>query len=505
MRVVHCILKYTILVLALSAAVPPAVAETGGFGRAVARIDRVLREVRKVEHGPPGLAVIMVVRGYEPVIRTYGVRSIESGEPFTANTPFYIASMSKSYTGLLAACLDRKGIFKLDSPLAAVWPDLKMAKGIDPSAITVRQWMVHEAPLANSTLGFRTAYVGPVGAKAFPGILSRYSSPRHGGFEYSNTGYLVYGAALETKTHRSFRAWFKRIVLDGLRLAHTATRSSAYPAGTMSSGHFWDGKTWRVFPPKPDALMHPAGDVVTTPRDMARWLIANMNESGGDIPHAPFVAAHTARQPTTKDRYGFKCDGYALGWYTCSYDAMRILSHGGGYTGVRSLETVSVGQGVGFAVFSNSDAGNLEFMTDLTKVFLDAWAGTKPRQSPPQFTAAFEKRFHARIANEAMQVKRIRAKPVWGGWRWHPSGMRLKRYAGTYRSPRLGDMVVTSTGNGLIAALGLMTFRLAPAKPDWFAAVAGDDDRPAPFHFMRGAGGALSALYWGSRKFRRVK
>ncbi len=70
--------------------------------------------------------------------------NVEKKTPLAEDTPFYIASTTKSFVGLLAVILADKGYFKLDEPIAKYLPELQFAdKKIQPDKITMRDLVYH--------------------------------------------------------------------------------------------------------------------------------------------------------------------------------------------------------------------------------------------------------------------------------------------------------------------------------------------------------------------------
>src|SRR5690606_3372753 len=94
------------------------------FDRAVARATALVDASRKVEGASPAIAVIFVRAGVESIVRVEGVADVRTGVPADGRTAFYVASMTKSFVGLLAAKLDAMGILPLATTLAGQWPAL---------------------------------------------------------------------------------------------------------------------------------------------------------------------------------------------------------------------------------------------------------------------------------------------------------------------------------------------------------------------------------------------
>ena len=501
MRPARLILTFTAFALAAPAWSQPVTQVD--VARAAARVDAVVRGVMANPMAPPGLSVVVSRASGPPIILTYGRRDLASGAPVTARTRFYIASMTKAYTGLLAADLDRTGVLDLDTRLDEAWPGLAIPGEGDLARTSLRAWMAHEAPIANDTLNFTTGFIRGVPAADYPRMLATWSAARKPGFRYTNTGYLVYAAALEAKTGKALPEWMQARVFDPLAMGETSMKISAPPKGTLATGYVLDNDgRWAAAALKTDDLMHAAGGIVTTPVDMDKWLAANLRRSAKGLPEADFVLAQTPNAPMKSEREGLDCGGYGLGWYVCDYGGRKVLSHGGGYTGYGALMTLAPEAGVGIAVLGNGETAGLAFSSALTRVFLDALDPAKPADVAAA-TSAITAEFKDQRQRGEARAARTLANVAFGDWSWRPAAGDLAPYAGRYVSERLGPVEVETGARGGVARLGAIVFDLKPAVPDVFAASSLGTPGAEVFRFERGADGKITALLWGERRFDR--
>ena len=121
------------------------------------QVDRVLREA--VDRGDVPGVVAVAGRGEGPVYEgAFGRRSLPDGAAMTADTVFWIASMTKAITSTAAMQLVEAGKLALDAPIAEVLPELaapNVLAGFDAAGeprlrpargqITLRQLMTHTA------------------------------------------------------------------------------------------------------------------------------------------------------------------------------------------------------------------------------------------------------------------------------------------------------------------------------------------------------------------------
>lgn len=493
-------MKLLSLLMATGLLAAPAAAQdrVPDIEQAARRLVALAEATRGPASAPPAMAVVVTRPGAAPVVNVDGIADVRTGVAADADTPFYIASMTKAYVGLMAATLDQRGVFDLDQTMTDVWPSLTIP-GRDPSRITFRQLLSHQAAIQNGELTDAVAYMREIPADQYGAILAR-STQREDGFDYDNLGYVVYGAALELKTGRHWRDWLADTVIAPLGMDHTAPRTSGWRVAT--AGHEWigDGR-WQARAVKTDALMHAAGGLMTSPHDMGRWLAANAGKT--TLPAAAFREAQTVQIEADADQDGIACQGYSLGWYSCRVAGETVLLHGGGYTGARSGMAVVPRLGVGVAVLTNSDSMTGYLSGALIKAFLsDLLDPAYQAPTPEAFGQAYREMLTVQMQRRQDRLARARAEAVWRDWTWTPDAAALDAYVGRYRAD-LGVMTVTRDGRGLHLRLGAFERVLTPATPDLFGAQSSPIASPEEARFVR-ENGRIVGLEWGGDRLDRI-
>ncbi len=99
------------------------------------QIDQVLR--KGIDSGDvPGVVAMAATRDGPVYAGAFGKRALPEGPAMTADSVFWIASMTKAITTTAAMQLVERGKLALDSPISPVLPELKSPKvleGFDPS------------------------------------------------------------------------------------------------------------------------------------------------------------------------------------------------------------------------------------------------------------------------------------------------------------------------------------------------------------------------------------
>lgn len=480
----------------------PARPDNSALRRATQRVIETAEAVQSVPGASPALAVV-IVGEEKPTVWVEG--SVDAGGAAAADrdTPFYIASMTKAYVGLLAVELDRKGVLPLDARLADFWPGLSIPDVPDAGAVTLRELLSHRVPFRVSTLNFRTANTDDVPASEYRRLMESYAEPHDRSFSYSNLGYLLYGAAAELRTGRDWRDLLKEHVLGPLALDRTSPLVSDFSPREVTMGHQWlvDG-----YHPvgKSDALMHAAGGVITSPDDMASWLQAWLRPVDHAIPAESFATAATQISAGDESFEGIHCTGYALGWYTCEIGGAAVHLHGGAYSGVRAGMAWSKELGAGIAVLTNSDSMTGGLSAQLVRLFFSSLAD--PNFSAPsaeEFAARYAEMVQSLVRERRREVAEARSRAEWNGWSWHPTAAELGSISGEYRNARLGILKIARDGDGLSASLGELRLDLEPAAENLFGSIAGPLDPPEPLRVEVDPAGEPIAIIWNGERFRR--
>lgn len=429
-------------------------AEDAAFRRdADAFIERALREIDVT----PGLAVAFVDGDRTLYARGTGLADTAPPLKADADTRFYIASSTKSFTALAIASLAAKGEADLDAPVATWLPD----SGLPPriaARVTLRQLLTHTSGLDNSPITFRAAFSGDHTPALMQSLLAatiETPDTPAGTFRYSNAGYNLATLLIERKTGLDWRALVRREVLDPLGMT-TTTPFVSRAGGVLAAGHVAgpDGSRLRSPLRKSDATMQSAGGLVSTARDMARWLQAQLNDGvvdGRRVFPAGLVAS-THRPVATQDAtFGpYRRTGYGLGWQVGSFGEDLLVHHFGDFAGSRAHVSLLPAHRLGVVVMVNEDAvaGGL---ADLIANYL-----YERRMNRPDVEARYV------VLLDRMKTDRDTRRARLAGARaqFAARPRMLTRpdsdYVGRYENPLYGEFIVNRTDAGLVVTMGPM-------------------------------------------------
>jgi CubicO group peptidase (beta-lactamase class C family) len=404
----------------------------------------------------PGASVTVVDGDEVAFLRGYGWADIARSRPMTAETPFYIASSTKSFTGMAAAILDADGRLELDAPLSRYLPGVRLRAPSSEDSITLRAQLTHTHGLDNGgPIVIRTAYTGDHDEDVLIGLLEQQPAGEQGrAFEYGNLGYNVAGLAIDRALGTSWKDVLAEEIFGPLGMDATTAYMSRVEEDARATPYGWEPDGWEARRyAKDDANMHAAGGLVTTGEDLGRWLVANLNLGRLQGRQAiPAAAVREAHRPMAEndDAWGpFTREGYALGWHVGTYDGSRQLHHFGGFPGFHTHVSFLPEERVGVAVLVNESGMGSALATGIAAYAYDVYRGVEDlaARSDALLARLTEERDRSRAGIRADRERRA-ARPQRLP---HP----LQAYAGVFENPDYGRTIWEVRGDRLFATMGI--------------------------------------------------
>lgn len=435
------------------AACPSAAMANGGDAAAVDALARTFLSRFEV----PGLAVAVVRPGQPDVVAGYGVRTLGRPAPVDARTLFGIASNSKAFTAAALAILVDEGKVGWDEPVVRYLPDFQMYDPAVTRMMTVRDLLVHRSGLG---LGEGDLMQFPATTHSVDDIVRglRYLKPARGfrtGYAYDNVLYIVAGALIARVSGQSWEQFVTARLLRPLGMTQSVAGFTHFTTTNIAGRHARLGPPvrgmgpMRVVQPDEQDKIDAAGGINASAGDIVHWLKVQLahgtlpggtrlwsEQQAGEMWTPQTITAST-EGPTPDMPQRPVMAGYALGWFVQDYRGHRLLSHSGGLTGQVTQHALLPELGCAVAVYTNEETSYAS--VGLRNALLDRLIGAPPFD----WAAAMAKRRDEAHA-EALRTLGGAPRPAPGG----PS-LPLARYAGRYRDPWYGDIVVAYGGGRL--------------------------------------------------------
>jgi CubicO group peptidase (beta-lactamase class C family) len=373
------------------------------FEKLVPELDRMLAEDQRA-NGAPGMAVGIIAGGETVYAKGFGLRDVEQKKPFTVDTPFPIASVTKSFAAMAILRLRDEGKLDLDGPAARYYPPLaKLSYATrDAPPVTVRHLLTHASgmpednPWADVTENLTDAELT---ALLDGGVMSRVPGVQ---FEYANVGYAVLGRVIERVSGTATRAYIRHAVLDPLAMTDSGWQPEDFPAGTVAVGYRGREGAREIEAPAVVApaerlgVMDAAGGLYTTARNLARYVafhlaawpprddpesgplrrssVREMQQGMRRASFDEFLRRLTERAPPATARMGpdglaLDATSYGFGLVTrATCDRELVVEHSGGLPGYQTYLAMLPEAGVGVVVFINDERARSKAVTSILQL-----------------------------------------------------------------------------------------------------------------------------------------
>jgi CubicO group peptidase (beta-lactamase class C family) len=334
----------------------------------------------------PGLAAAVVADGRVEAAGASGVADVHTATRVTFDTAFLWFSMTKIATATATMRLVERGLLALDDDVAQLVPGVLPAT--DGPPVLVRHLLQHSSGVPNPPpiRWVRPAAAPAPDADAF--LRARFARVRKLRFApgtraaYTNLGYLLLGAVVETVAARPFTDVLRTDVLEPLGMHATAFVLPSQPRST-ATGHqrlvrgatpllelalprgIVGERAGRWVTVRPFLVNGAAyGGLVGPVTDAAR-LVA-MHARGGELDGVRLLTQATVREMQAIAVEGKPFD-HGLGWFRRPTDRASphaFVEHYGGGGGYHNLLRLYPDIGVGVVVMGNSTTYDVDATVD---------------------------------------------------------------------------------------------------------------------------------------------
>ncbi len=270
---------------------------------------------------------ILIAKNGQILLEDYkGYSNLNTKDTITATTPFHIASVSKTFTGMAVLKLWEKGRLSLEDSIQKFFPQFPY------SGISVRMLLNHRSGLPNY------AYVMPTDTAWWWKKKHRatnddmlqfliekkpavYSSPNRS-FHYCNTNFALLALIIEKVTGQSFPEYMKQDLFEPLGMKSSFIFSIKDTANYQPSFNY----NRSIFPLENMDCIYGDKNVYSTPEDLLLWDRALFNNS--------YVSNDTYEEATKP--YSLEkpsVHNYGLGFRLMIFPDHKIVYHNGWWHG----------------------------------------------------------------------------------------------------------------------------------------------------------------------------
>ena len=342
--------RFTFVILCLLLVTPPAAAQTLDF----TPLETTIRQELETQ-GIPGAAIAVVRGGKVVFIKGFGIANVETGMPMTPDLLFRLGSTTKMFTAAALAQLADKGAVDLHKPVATYITALDPAVG----RVTSHQLLSHTAGFFDEAPMFGRHDEDALTKNVLAWKADRFFTEPGKVYSYSNPGYWLAGAVIEAASGKLYADQLNDALFAPLGMSHTTLRPTVAMTYPLAQGHdVAAGKPVVVRPFANNAASWPAGSIFSSVEDLARFVVAFVNEGRIDgkqiVSPGVFkmISTAAAKVPGGDSEYG-----YGLSLRT--QRGVRIVQHGGSRSGYGSSITMVPERQFGVVVLANRSGASL--------------------------------------------------------------------------------------------------------------------------------------------------
>lgn len=271
---------------------------------------------------------VLIVRDNKVIIRKgYGFANRDEKIPNTPNTVFDVGSFAKTFTAAAILQLDASRKLKITDPIGKYLSNVPA----DKTNITIQQILTHTSGLRSDFGTYEDITREQALERIFKIPLGFAPGSK---YAYSNGGYVVLAAIVESAAGVPYRAYIKKNIFEPVGMTSTGFWGKLAPPvkpSLIARGHNefaeagnplkWSDTTWYDLG---------GGMVLSTVDDLYKWVSALKD-------YKILSREATARMLTPAAPETLRDGRYGYGWWIKETPQKTLIHHGGDSTGFGAL------------------------------------------------------------------------------------------------------------------------------------------------------------------------
>lgn len=347
LRFLVCSLLLTLATSMLSNAQVPQVTP-----EKIAQIDAFV-ETRLATLGLPGAAIALIEDGQIVHARGFGVTQLGGEDVVTADTPFELGSVSKSFAATAILLLQEDGLLDVDDPVVKHLHNFRTDRAFRSDQITLRHLLTHRSGISTfdgNLTQARSDTAENAVAEAVKTLTSvRLQTEPGEAYAYSNANYLLLGAVIERVSDQSYEGFIQERILQALNMQNSWAGPKPDGRSTGAEPHrYWFGSVQHQNA-KPTLVNVAYGGMRSSANDLANYLISFAVADRSILSAESLTQMTTSAAPEEMPAYGY-------GWFLAENEAFRLVYHTGANPGFSTIAGYSPDGGFGFVALANGQS-----------------------------------------------------------------------------------------------------------------------------------------------------
>jgi beta-lactamase class C len=317
------------------------------------------------EKAIPGGAFAIVDNNHIVKMQGFGVRAEKDTQPVNEDTIFRLASVSKTFTGVLASLLVKETALSWQDPIVKYRPDFTLANQEQAEQIKLHHLLSHSTGLVPNSYDNLLNASQPLDKiidqfkrlkpLCKPGVC----------YGYQNVAFSLIQSAMEHETGKNYEQLLQDKIFTPLDMTTASASLNAFKSSdNKAMPHIKVANNdWRQVRVKANYYqVTPAAGINASVKDLAKWLIANMGNNPDVLPQSVLDEVITKRTFTRRDLYRKQWRNYlenahyGLGWRIYDFQGNTLIYHAGWVAGYRAEIAYSPELKIGLAMLINAES-----------------------------------------------------------------------------------------------------------------------------------------------------
>ncbi|MDX1939814.1 MAG: serine hydrolase [Saprospiraceae bacterium] len=326
------------------------------------KMDALINDLYKEHNIQSGLAIGVVKDGKIIYSRGFGSRYPEKKLQMTTETPFYIASSTKSFVAFAAKKLETQGKLSLHKSMAENLPGFSFSNPkLDASTIKMTELISHTHGINNIPAQVWTAFLGARSDQQIDSLLQSQSIPfPDKQYRYSNLGMIYTAYIIRQVTGKSWHQQVEDLIFKPLDMKNSACFVSKFSQNEIARNVIDAEKNSATSNfLKKDNTMSPAGGIIASVNDLLHWvsIFINNGKYGNQqiLNNAELEDILTPYAVQDRPWNDYQRSGYSLGWDISTFNGEKMYSRFGGFDGLSTHISFLQEHKIGIVAVSNGD------------------------------------------------------------------------------------------------------------------------------------------------------
>lgn len=313
------------------------------------------------------LAVAVIDSGRVVHLSANGFRDIERSIKASVNTPFHIASVSKTVTNLAVFKLLEYEKIDMNTDINKYLPFEVKNPHYPNDLITIRQLLNHRSGIKDDYEIYKSHWNEPKGDSKLElgSFLRDYlnvdgklykeehfeSDASYKSFSYSNTGVALLGLIVETVSGMKYDEFCQANIFTPTGMDNTSWFLKNLDSTLVAKTYVNQDSLGLIFKGHNGYPDYPAGQLRTSISDFSNLIVAYLNSENNKFILDKETTSTITPTPQISQ------EGYYT-WFLTAINNHLYYTHGGGDTGVRTMVIMDVVEKRAIIIFANSEYDN---------------------------------------------------------------------------------------------------------------------------------------------------